>query len=71
MDKKQKFDYEEIKKKTLERLRSGKSLFGKDGAFAPLLKTFWKPLYKGRWKAIRMKQSDLAATARTARLPRG
>jgi transposase-like protein len=38
MDKKQKFDYEEIKKKTLEQLRSGKSLFGKDGAFSPLLK---------------------------------
>lgn len=32
------FDYEEIKKKTLEQFRSGKSLFGKDGAFAPMLK---------------------------------
>lgn len=38
MDKKEKFDYEELKRKTLEQLRSGKSLFGKDGAFAPLLK---------------------------------
>ena len=32
------FDYEEIKKKTLEQFRSGKSSFGKDGAFAPMLK---------------------------------
>ena len=32
------FDYEAIKAKTLEQLRSGKSLFGKDGAFAPMLK---------------------------------
>src|SRR5579863_6163463 len=38
MDKKSKIDYEELKRKTLEQLRSGKSLFGKDGAFAPLLK---------------------------------
>ena len=34
------FDYEALKKKTLEQFRSGKSLFGKEGAFAPLLKDF-------------------------------
>ncbi len=34
------FDYEALKKKTLEQFRSGKSLFSKDGAFAPLLKDF-------------------------------
>lgn len=34
------FDYEAVKKKTLEQLRSGKSLFGKGGAFAPMLKDF-------------------------------
>lgn len=33
--KKEAFDYESLKKKTLEQFRSGKSLFGKDGAFAP------------------------------------
>jgi putative transposase len=39
MGKEQKnFDYESIKKATLAELRSGKSLFGKDGAFAPMLK---------------------------------
>lgn len=38
MEKKEKFDYDALKRKTLEQLRSGKSLFGKDGAFAPLLK---------------------------------
>jgi putative transposase len=38
MDEESKFDYEELKAKTLAQLRSGKSLFGKDGAFAPLLK---------------------------------
>ena len=34
------FDYEAMRKKTLEQLRSGKSLFGKDGAFAPMLQDF-------------------------------
>ena len=33
-------DYELMKQKALEQFRSGKSLFGKDGAFAPLLKSF-------------------------------
>ncbi len=31
---------EELQKKALEQLKSGKSLFGKEGAFAPLLKGF-------------------------------
>ena len=39
-NKKDSFDYEAIKKKTLEQFRSGKSLFGKDGAFAPMLQDF-------------------------------
>ena len=38
--KKEVFDYESLKKKTLEQFRSGKSLYGKGGAFAPLLKEF-------------------------------
>ena len=47
MDKKEKLDYEELKRKTLEQLRSGKSLFGKDGAFAPLLKDILEAALKG------------------------
>ena len=37
MDKK---ELDGIEKKALEQLKSGKSLFGKDGAFAPMLKNF-------------------------------
>jgi len=40
MNEKDELDYELMKKKALEQLRSGKSLYGKDGAFAPLLKSF-------------------------------
>lgn len=36
--RKEVFDYESLKKKTLEQFRSGKSLYGKGSAFAPLLK---------------------------------
>lgn len=38
--KKEVFDYEALKRKTLEQFRSGKDLFSKGGAFAPLLKDF-------------------------------
>ena len=40
MKKKESLEYEQMKQKALEQLRSGKSLLGKDGAFAPLLKSF-------------------------------
>ena len=39
-NKKESFDYEALKKKTLEQFRLGKSLFCKDGAFAHLLQDF-------------------------------
>lgn len=40
MNREEQLDYELMKQKALEQLRSGKSLYGKDGAFAPLLKSF-------------------------------
>eukprot|EP01041_Mallomonas_annulata_P037830 gene37830-61207_t len=40
MSKKNNFDYDALKSKALSQFRSGKSLFGKDGAFGPLLKEF-------------------------------
>lgn len=33
-------DFEQVKKQALEQFRSGKSLTGKGGAFAPLFKRF-------------------------------
>ena len=33
-------EQQELEKKALDQLLSGKSLFGKDGAFAPMLKSF-------------------------------
>ena len=40
MDDQNSIDYESIKKQALEQFRSGKSLTGKGGAFAPLFKQF-------------------------------
>lgn len=41
------FDYEKAKQKVKEQLRSGKSLFSKDGAFAPLLQEMINSILEG------------------------
>ena len=41
------FDYEQAKQKVKEQLRSGKSLFGKEGAFAPLLQEMLNSILEG------------------------
>lgn len=46
-----KFNREDLKRKALEQFRSGKSLFGKDGAFAPLLQEFLEEALQGELDA--------------------
>ena len=41
------FDYELAKQKVKEQLRRGKSLFGKDGAFASLLQKMLNSILEG------------------------
>lgn len=50
-NKKEEFNLEEIKKKALAQLRTGQSLYGKDGAFAPLLKSFLEAAIEGELDA--------------------
>jgi transposase-like protein len=50
-NKKEEFNLEEIKNKALRQLRTGKSLYGKDGAFAPLLKSFLEAALEGELDA--------------------
>ncbi|MFV0310989.1 MAG: IS256 family transposase, partial [Dysgonomonas sp.] len=45
------FDFESIKQKALEQLKSGKSLLGKDGAFAPLLESILNAALEGEMDA--------------------
>jgi putative transposase len=47
----QPLDYEEAKQKLKEQLRSGKSLFGKGGAFAPLLEEMLNSILEGELEA--------------------
>ena len=45
------FNFEEIKNKALEQLKLGKSLLGKDGAFAPLLESILNAALEGEMDA--------------------
>jgi len=47
MEPQNKFDYEALKRKALKQLFEGKSLYGKDGAFAPMLKDFLEAALQG------------------------
>lgn len=47
MKEDEQFNLEEIKKKALAQFFSGKSLYGKDGAFAPMLKSFLEAALEG------------------------
>jgi transposase-like protein len=46
-EKQEPFDYEKAKQKVKEQFRTGKSLYGKDGAFAPLLKDMINSILEG------------------------
>jgi putative transposase len=46
-EKQEPFDYEKVKQKVKEQFRTGKSLYGKDGAFAPLLQDMINSILEG------------------------
>ena len=46
-----KFDFESIKNKAIEQLKSGKPLLGMDGAFAPLLENILNTALEGEMDA--------------------
>lgn len=48
---KEEFDFESIKNKAIEQLKAGKSLLGKDGAFAPLLESILNVALEGEMDA--------------------
>ena len=47
-----------LKQKTLEQFKSGKSLFGKDGAFAPILKEFIEAALEAEMEAHLSKETE-------------
>ena len=46
-----KYNLDKIKKKALKQFKTGKSLFGKGGAFAPLLKDFLEEALEAEMEA--------------------
>ncbi len=59
---KEEFDFESIKNKALEQLKSGKSLLGKDGAFAPLLESILNAALEGEMDAHLQKRNEIWVT---------
>lgn len=65
--KEEPIDYEQMKEKALEQLRSGKSLYGKDGAFAPLLKQFLEAALEGEMEAHLDEEERLSGNRRNGK----
>jgi putative transposase len=59
---------EELKKKALEQFKSGKSLFGKDGAFAPLLQEFLEEALQGELDAHLSEEERLRGNRKNGKL---
>jgi putative transposase len=57
-------DYESIKRQALEQFRSGKSLTGKGGAFAPLFKQFLEAALKAELEAHLLSEEAESASKR-------
>lgn len=62
------FNFEEIKNKALEQLKSGKSLLGKDGAFAPLLESILNAAFEGEMDAHLDEQERESGNRRNGRM---
>lgn len=67
---KKEFDFESIKKKALEQLKSGQSLLGKDGAFAPLFENILNAALEGEMDAHLDEQERLSGNRRNGHTPK-
>lgn len=67
---KKEFDFEEIKNKALEQLKSGKPLLGKYGAFAPLLEGILNAALEGEMDAHMTNQERSIGNRRNGYTPK-
>jgi transposase-like protein len=63
-------EFEGIKQKVKDQLRSGKSLFGKDGAFAPLLEQMVNSILEGEMDAHLTEESRMDGNRRNGKMPK-
>lgn len=61
-NKREAFDYEALKKKTLEQLRSAKDLFSKGEAFTPFLKDFLEAALESEFEEHLDQQTHLSSS---------
>lgn len=62
---------DKLQEKALAQLKSGESLFGKDGAFAPMLKSFMEAALEAEMEAhLDPPSSEKVATNATAKVPK-
>ena len=62
-------ELDKLQEKALKQLKSGDSLFGKDGAFAPMLQSFIEAALEAEmWMLIWMKNNAKAVTSATAKV---
>ena len=62
------FDFESIKNKTLEQLKSGKPLLSKDGAFAPLLESILNAALEGEMDAHLSEDERMSGNRRNGKM---
>ena len=62
------FDFESIKNKALEQLKTGKPLLGKDGAFAPLLESILNAALEGEMDAHLSEEERLTGNRRNGKM---
>lgn len=62
------FDFESIKNKALEQLKSGKPLLGKDGAFAPLLESILNAALEGEMDAHLSEDERMSGNRRNGKM---
>ena len=58
------FDYESVKKQTFGQFRSGKSLTGQSGAFAPLFKQFLEAALAAKLEQLLFEEAEDCDTNR-------
>lgn len=68
MNSEQQLDWDAIKKKALEQFKKGDSLYGRDGAFAPLLKQFLESALEEELKShIKEENIDLKSNRKNGK----
>lgn len=68
--KKKEVDFNELKEQVLEEIKAGKPLFGKDGAFAPMIESIINAALEGEMYAHLTQESRDSGNRRNGKMPK-